>query len=70
MSNTAMIKIDRGNGIELANEALFEKRTGVDAYPDADVQWTEYWEGDRLVHRSANIALKGRDITVEIGRLG
>ena len=65
-----MITVDRGNGIEEADESLFEKRTGIEHYRDADVHWTEYWEGAALVHRSANVALKGRNITAEQGRLG
>ena len=55
---------------ELADELLFEKRTGVDQYDDADVSWVEFWEGAALVHRSANVALKGREIKLEMGRLG
>lgn len=65
-----MIAVDRGNGIEQADEALLEKRTGVDQYPDADVHWIEFWEGVQLVHRSANVALKGREITLEVGSFG
>lgn len=65
-----MITVDRGNGLEEADESMFEKRTGVDQYPDADVHWIEYWDGVQLVHRSANVALKGREIAVEMGRLG
>ena len=65
-----MITVDRGNGIEMADESLFEKRTGVETYDDADVSWVEYWEGTHLVHRSANVALKGREIKLEMGRLG
>lgn len=65
-----MITVDRGNGIEEADESLFEKRTGIDPYRDADVHWVEYWEGTRLVHRSANVMLKGIETTIEMGRLG
>lgn len=50
-------------------EALLEKRVGTESYPDADVNWIEYWLDGALVHRSVNVALKGREYKFEQGVL-
>ena len=50
--------------------SLLEKREGTEDYPDATVRWVEYWKGAELVHRSADIALKGKEMKMETGTLG
>lgn len=52
------------------DESLLEKREGVEDYPDGTVSWVEYWKDGEMVHRSANIALKGREIRMETGTFG
>lgn len=50
------------------DEALLEKRTGVDEDDRARAEWVEYWHKGELVHRSASIAIKkGIEWNVEQG---
>ena len=55
-----MINITRDGGktIELADESLFEKREGVFDDDNEHTTWVEYWEGEKLVHRSAHVTVK------------
>lgn len=40
------------------DEALLEKRTGIDEDDRARIEWVEYWLEGEMVHRSASIAIK------------
>lgn len=40
------------------DEALLEKREGVDENDNERVAWVEYWLNGELVHRSAHVTLK------------
>ena len=52
----------------MMDEALLKKCTGVDEDDRARAEWVEYWDGDELVHRSVNIALKqGAEMIAEQG---
>lgn len=42
----------------LVDDALLEKRVGVDENENEIVNWTEYWVRDELVHRSVDMHLK------------
>jgi len=55
-----MINITRDGGqtIEQADESLFEKREGVFDDANEHTTWVEYWEGEKLVHRSAHVTIK------------
>jgi len=55
-----MINITRdcGKTIEQADENLFEKREGVFDDENEHTTWVEYWEGEKLVHRSAHVTIK------------
>jgi hypothetical protein len=51
------------------DEALLEKRTGVDEDDRARAEWVEYWKDVELVHRSVAITLKkGLELNLETGR--
>lgn len=51
------------------DEALLEKRTGTDEDDRARADWVEYWQGERLMHRSVSIAIKkGLEFNCETGR--
>lgn len=53
------------------DEALLEKRTGIDEDDRARAEWVEYWKDGELVHRSASIAIKkGLEFNIETGRIG
>jgi hypothetical protein len=47
----------------LMDESMLEKREGTDEFEQASVHWVEYWLDGELVHRSANIGLKGQEMT-------
>ena len=40
------------------DEATLDKREGVNEDERAREEWIEYWDGARLVHRSAHVFLK------------
>lgn len=46
-------------------EALLEKRTGVEDNDNERVEWTEYWHEGEMVHRSVHIVLKKYSLTGE-----
>lgn len=51
------------------DEALLEKRTGVDEDDRARSEWVEYWKDGELVHRSVNVTIKkGLEFNLELGR--
>jgi hypothetical protein len=51
----------------LMDESLLEKREGTDEFEQAFVSWVEYWMDGELVHRSANIGLKGQEMNLIAG---
>lgn len=38
--------------------ALFERKEGVFENEDEKTTWTEYWDGNTLVHRSVHVTVK------------
>lgn len=40
------------------DESTLHKREGVKEDERAREEWIEYWDGDRLVHRSAHVHMK------------
>lgn len=47
------------------DEALLEKRTGVDENDHERTEWVEYWHDGELVHRSVHMVLKKFTLTGE-----
>lgn len=47
------------------DEALLEKKTGVEDNENERIDWVEYWLDNELVHRSAHITLKKYSLTGE-----
>lgn len=47
------------------DEALLEKRTGVDENDHESAEWVEYWHEGELVHRSVHMKLKKFSLTGE-----
>lgn len=58
-----MINVDYqdGSGIKQMDEALLEKREGKTAANGHLAEWVEYWDGDKLVHRSVHMIIGGAD---------
>ena len=50
-----MITTNRGYDMD---ESTLTRRTGVDEDDRARAEWTEYWDGNDLVHRGVVITLK------------
>lgn len=66
-----MITVDLGDGvIREMDEALLQKRTGIDEDERAKIDWVEYYLEEKLVHRSAHISLKkGIELNLETGQI-
>ena len=55
----------------LRDESTLEKREGVVDNDREHTEWVEYWDGDRLMHRSVHVSLKqGIGIEAVLGRIG
>ena len=53
------------------DESELTKRVGADEDDRARIEWVEYWDGERLVHRSAHISVKkGLEFLMEQGTFG
>jgi hypothetical protein len=48
---------DGVNIIEV-DETTLRKATGTTVGPQSDTDWIEYWDGDKMVHRSVHVKLK------------
>lgn len=51
-----MINVDYqdGTGIKQMDESLLRKNEGTDYINGHTMMWTEYWDDDKLVHRSVH----------------
>lgn len=67
-----MINVDLGDGvIQQMDDSLFDRRAGFDEDERAKISWVEYWQTDKLVHRSAHIELKqGLSLAGDTGVIG
>jgi hypothetical protein len=52
------VRLADGEPVIMMDDSLLVKKEGVVDDDNEHTTWTEYWLGDKLVHRSAHVTLK------------